>query len=124
MRILIIDDDATTVEMLELALKLEGHEVATASDGRQGIARCLEMTPDAVVLDVMMPDMSGFDVLRSLRSDPRSAELPVVLLSARGEDTAVWEGWMSGADAYITKPMDIIDLTSELERLTVDRSQS
>lgn len=116
-RVLVVDDDVATVEMLTLALQMEGFEVLSASRGEQAIAACVTEHPDVVVCDVMMPGMTGLEVVRELRDDPRTEELPVLLLSAWSRDTDVWSGWMAGADAYVTKPMEVDDLVDQIERL-------
>lgn len=116
-RILVVDDDVATVEMLTLALEMEGYEVVSASRGGQAMALVMTEDPDVVVCDVMMPGMTGLDVVKGLRDDPRTAETPVLLLSAWARDTDIWSGWMAGADAYVTKPMEVDDLVVEIERL-------
>lgn len=116
-RVLVVDDDVATVEMLTLALQLEGFDVVTASRGEQAVATCLTTRPDVVVCDVMMPGLTGLEVVRRLRRDPETEDTPVLLLSAWARDTDVWSGWMAGADAYVTKPMEVDDLVEQVHRL-------
>jgi DNA-binding response OmpR family regulator len=78
--------------------------------------------PDVLVLDIMMPGRDGYAVLRALRSNPATASVPVVLLSAKATDAEVWEGWKAGADYYITKPFNPTELTDFIEHLVLDPS--
>lgn len=116
-RVLVVDDDRPTVEMLTLALEMEGYEVVTASAGPEALDTARVFHPDLVVLDVMMPGMSGLEVVRVLRRHPDLSTTPVLLLSAWARNVDVWSGWMAGADAYVTKPMDVDDLLEQVSRL-------
>jgi DNA-binding response OmpR family regulator len=116
-RVLVVDDDRPTVEMLTLALEMEGYEVITASAGPEALDTAQILHPDLLVLDVMMPGMTGFEVVRELRDHPQLHDIPVLLLSAWARDVDVWSGWMAGADAYVTKPMDVDDLLEQVSRL-------
>jgi DNA-binding response OmpR family regulator len=87
-------------------LEAEGFEVTVVEDGETALAEVERLLPDLVVLDVMMPGRDGFDVLRELKRQRKTASIPVVLLTAKAADTDVWEGWKSGADYYMTKPFD------------------
>lgn len=118
-RVLVVDDDRATVEMLTLALEMDGYEVVTAADGVTALEAARRDRPDVLVMDVMMPGLTGLDVVRELRDDPMLGEVPVLLLSAWTRDVDVWSGWMAGADAYVTKPMDVDDLLSQITRLTL-----
>jgi len=119
--VLVVDDDPTIRLILMLNLEAEGMHVELANDGEEGLQLALQLKPDVVVLDVMMPRRNGFDVLRALRGDPATTDLPVVLLSARTSDDAIWEGWRSGADSYVTKPFDLGDLIQLLEQMCTGR---
>lgn len=116
-RVLVVDDDRPTVEMLTLALEMEGYEVITASAGPEALDTAQVLHPDLLVLDVMMPGMTGLEVVRELREHPELHDTPVLLLSAWARDVDVWSGWMAGADAYVTKPMDVDDLLEQVSRL-------
>jgi diguanylate cyclase len=120
MRILIADDEPDLCELLRINLEALGHEVSIAVDGTEALALALACRPDLVVLDIMMPGLDGLEVLRSLREQPASADLPVVLLSARGTDSQVFEGWSSGASYYITKPFELDDLLDFIEQIPVE----
>lgn len=104
--ILVVDDDESIRKLLEVALGEVG-EVVTARDGEQALALAEQQLPDIVVMDVMMPDTSGLDVLRAWRAEPRTADLDVILLSARDQPADEAAGLDAGADAYVTKPMDV-----------------
>ena len=116
-RVLLVDDDDDVRHMTRVALGFEGFDVVEAADGTAGIAAVREHRPDAVVLDVMMPDRDGLDVLRELREDESLRELPIVLLTAKAGAHAEQEGWDAGATAYLTKPFTGTALAATLRRL-------
>lgn len=105
-KILIVDDDETMVNLLATILEIEGYTVRKALDGEAALKIISEEIPDLVLLDIMMPGVDGFEVLASLRNDPRTEELPVIMLTARSDDRDIFEGWKKGADEYVTKPFD------------------
>ncbi|MCD6291391.1 MAG: response regulator [Anaerolineae bacterium] len=113
--ILVVDDDLDTQKLLSLILTKEGFNVLTASSGPEALAT-VEQTPlDLVILDVMMPDMDGYEVLRRLRSNPSSSNIPVIMLSAKGGVHDRVNGLRSGADDYIPKPADPGELVARVE---------
>ena len=117
-RVLVVDDDRVIQQLLEVNLELEGYQVAgTASDGREAIKMAEELKPDLILLDIMMPKMDGLEVCRHLKSDPKLAKIPIVLLSARAQDMDIREGLDIGADAYLTKPFDPVELLDVVGRL-------
>ena len=103
---LFADDDPGMRAIVLMNLEAEGFEVTVVRDGEAALAAIETTLPDLIVLDVMMPGRDGYDVLRQLKDEPRTASIPVVLLTAKAADTDVWEGWKSGADYYMTKPFD------------------
>ena len=103
--------------MTRVGLGFEGMDVAEAADGEAGLAAARAERPDAVVLDVMMPGMDGFEVLRAMRADPDLAAIPVVILTAKASVGAEREGWDAGATAYLTKPFTGAALAGTLRRL-------
>jgi DNA-binding response OmpR family regulator len=105
-RILFADDDPGMRAIVLMNLEAEGFDVTVVRDGEAALDALASTLPDLIVLDVMMPGRDGYDVLRQLKDDPRTAAIPVVLLTAKAADTDVWEGWKSGADYYMTKPFD------------------
>jgi len=109
-RVLFADDDAGMRAIVLLNLQAEGFEVTAVEDGDDALREAERLRPDLIVLDVMMPGRDGFEVLRMLKARPETAEIPVVLLTAKATDADVWEGWKSGADYYMTKPFNPDDL--------------
>ncbi len=105
-QILVVDDEEDTLVLTEASLAARGYDVHTARGGAQAIALLAEI-PDAVLLDVMMPEISGLEVLAHMRSTPRLARIPVILLTARQRDQDVIEGYQHGADYYIMKPCTV-----------------
>ena len=126
-RVLVVDDDVLTLEILRTILDLEHFEVRTAVDGEAAIAAVAEQIPDVLVLDVMMPGLTGFEVCTLLRSKPETADLPIVLLTARDGDGDRREGLACGADAYLTKPfspLKLIETIAGIDRVGASRSTS
>ena len=116
MRILVADDDADVRFMVQATL--ENWDVVTAANGRDALAAMEAQLVDVVVLDVMMPAVDGFQVLRQLRSRPSTAQVPVVMLTAKTGDKDHLVGFRDGADAYLTKPFDIDELEATLLEVT------
>ena len=113
--ILVVDDEDVLAEMVSMALRYEGWAVNTAADGAAAIAAARDVRPDAVVLDVMLPDMSGLDVLRKLRAD--NPHLPVLLLTAKDALEDRIAGLTAGGDDYVTKPFSIEEVVLRLRSL-------
>ena len=116
-RILIADDDLDIRELVEFKLLSLGHDVEVVADGQAALAACRARRPDLAVLDVMMPGVSGLDAIRTIRADPALADLPVILLTARAQESDVETGFDSGADDYITKPFSPRELAARVEAL-------
>ncbi len=116
-RILIVDDDPVILDLVVLNFELEHHEVLTTTTGTDALAAARDRHPDAIVLDVMMPEVSGFEVCQQLHDDPATAAIPIVLLSARALRRDVEEGLAAGAAAYVTKPFDPLELVDIVEQL-------
>ena len=121
-RVLIVDDDPIILELVVMNFELEGHEVRTAANGPDALDLARSWSPDAIILDVMMPGLSGFEVCQQLRDEPSTAEIPVVLLSARALGRDVEEGLAAGAVAYVTKPVDPLELVEQIEQLVREGS--
>jgi DNA-binding response OmpR family regulator len=115
--ILIADDDQSLRTVIAETFHIAGYEVTVAADGAEALALCLESPPDALVLDVGMPRMNGFEVCRELRRRPQGANLPIVLLTARAGETDRHWGIDAGADEYLTKPFDPATLLSAVSVL-------
>lgn len=103
-KILIIEDDRDIVEMLDYNLKEEGYETVSALNGEQGIALAGKERPDLIILDIMLPIMDGFEVCRALKNDDSVAHIPIIILSAKSQETDKVVGLELGADDYVTKP--------------------
>lgn len=116
-KILIVDDEPNIVISLEFLMKKEGFQVAVAGDGEEALAKVASFEPDLVLLDVMMPKKSGFEVCEVLRADPARAALQIVMLTAKGRDTEVAKGLAMGANAYVTKPFSTKDLVAQVKTM-------
>ena len=110
MRVLVVDDDPVILELLRVNFEIEGFEVASAADGREGLERVRDHAPDIVVSDIMMPRVDGLQLLTELRKDPATAQVPVILLTAKAQNADVQQGLELGADDYVTKPFDPLEL--------------
>lgn len=116
-RILIVDDEPNIVVPLEFLMRREGYEVEIAADGEAALAAFAAAPPDLVILDVMLPKVSGFEVCRRLREDPRRSGVKILMLTAKGRESEVAKGLGLGADLYVTKPFSTRDLVSQIRRL-------
>jgi DNA-binding response OmpR family regulator len=119
-RVLVIDDEQPIGHVIRLLLESQGHEVFVADDGSRGFALAQRQVPDVVILDVMMPVMDGFAVLEALRSDPRTAAMPIVMLSALMSDDIEARCVELGAAAYVRKPFDAGALLDALHTVLSD----
>lgn len=108
--ILVVDDDVNTARITERMLTVRGYDVMTATDGTRALELVAERRPDCILLDIMMPRMSGLEVLNHLKHDPETAEIPVILLTAKSQDEDVLTGYREGAEYYITKPFTAQEL--------------
>ena len=111
-RILVVEDDERILNFLRSKLKASGYEVSTANDGVQGLEQAQAQEPNLIVLDLLMPKMSGLDMLRELRS---FSSIPVIILTAKGDDTDKIKGFQLGADDYLTKPFNPDELIARIE---------
>ena len=115
--VLIADDEANIVISLEFLMKREGHRVSIARDGDTALAMIRAERPDLVLLDVMMPGKSGFEVCQAVRADEALAAVKILMLSAKGRDTDLAKGSALGADAYMTKPFSTRELADKVREL-------
>ncbi|MFU2486815.1 response regulator transcription factor [Thauera sp. WH-1] len=116
-KVLIADDEQNIVISLEFLMKREGFEVLIASDGEEAVSRIRADHPDLVLLDVMMPKKSGFEVCQEIKADPALATVRILMLTAKGRDTEVAKGLALGADAYMTKPFSTKELVEKVRSL-------
>lgn len=115
--VLVIDDETTVGLVLRLALGVKGHRTISAEDGRTGIEMARAEHPDAIVLDMMMPDLSGYDVLGELRNGAELDAVPVLVLTAITRSMELQRCLSEGADAVMTKPFDPLDVANAIDRL-------
>ncbi|MGI8574230.1 MAG: response regulator transcription factor [Egibacteraceae bacterium] len=120
-RVMAVDDDHVIRGLLEVNLEMEGHDVITAVDGRDALEKVATERPDLILLDVMMPNVNGWQVAESLKADPATRDIPIVFLSARAMESDVRKGRDIGVTNYVTKPFDPIDLMDLVSRLLEER---
>jgi len=113
-RVLVIDDEQDVRWLIRVSLERAGHEVLVAEDGLRGVAIAMKQHPEAIVLDLMMPVMDGYGVLAELAKDPRTADVPVLVLSARAIPDEADRATQAGARRFLEKPFDPDDLVREL----------
>jgi len=116
-KILIADDEPNIVTSLEFLMRKAGYEVRVARDGEEALAQMESFQPDLVLLDVMMPKVSGYDLCQRLRSHPQWKNVRIVMLSAKGLEVEVTKGMSLGADLYVTKPFSSNDLVAKVGTL-------
>jgi CheY-like chemotaxis protein len=105
-RILVVDDEPAIVRLMEYVLDRQGYTVQTAADGDEALRLVGAFRPDLILLDVMMPRKDGYTVAEAIRTDPDLARIPIIMLSAKAQDTDVEQGLAAGADIYLTKPFE------------------
>jgi len=115
--VLVIDDDPVILRLLEVNFEMEGFDVRMAGDGVEGLDAARAEPPDVIVSDVMMPRMSGLELLAGLKADDLTAAIPVILLSAKAQASDVRAGLDAGADDYVTKPFEPLDLVDRVLKL-------
>jgi CheY-like chemotaxis protein len=115
--VLIADDDADILALVKAVLERSGHEVVAVRDGAEALASVGARKPDLAVLDIAMPEVDGLEVLRRLRADATTSDLPVVLLSARAQEADVKRGFAIGASAYLKKPFSPRELSEQVAKL-------
>lgn len=114
-KILVIEDEAQILEFLSIALSINGYEVITACNGAEGLDYAFAKLPDLIISDIMMPELDGYQVLEAVRANPQTANIPMLMLTARTDKGDVRQGMNLGADDYITKPFDIEDLLMSIK---------
>jgi len=117
-KVLVIDDNPTIVELIKYAVNLQGaYDVVVAYDGVQGLERVYAEQPDCVIIDVKMPRLDGYQLARCLRGDPRTLNVPLIILSAMTREQDQITGYLSGVDEYLTKPFKPSALNAAIERV-------
>lgn len=116
-----VDDDHVIRGLLEVNLEMEGYEVVTAVDGQDALEKVKALPPDLIILDVMMPNVNGWQVAERLKADDATCDIPIIFLSARAMEADVRKGADLGVESYVTKPFDPIDLMALVQRLLEGR---
>jgi two-component system phosphate regulon response regulator PhoB len=123
-RILVIEDEEDILALIQYNLIKSGYRVECVTSGEEGVAKATALHPDLVILDLMLPGINGFEVCRRLRAEPGTAELPIIMLTAKGEDADIVSGLEIGADDYLTKPFSPQVLKARIQAVLRRRGQS
>jgi DNA-binding response OmpR family regulator len=115
--VLVVEDDPVILRLLEVNFELEGFTVYLAHDGAEGIEVAVASKPDVIVSDIMMPNVSGIELVQALKADESTASIPIVLLSAKAQTGDLKAGMDAGADDYVTKPFEPLDLVDRVNAL-------
>jgi DNA-binding response OmpR family regulator len=118
MKVLVVEDDLDIQELVVALLSRDGHDVVAEDEGWAGLAAALSRAPDLVILDWMMPGMSGIDVCRAIRADPRTKHIPVLMLTSKAQEGDIDQAFTVGADDYMVKPFRGRELVSRVRALT------
>lgn len=116
-KVLIVDDEPNIVTSLEFLLERNGYTVQVARDGDAALASIADFTPDLILLDVMLPNKSGFDVCQRIRANPEWQDVQIIMLTAKGRDSEVTKGLALGANDYVTKPFSTKELLARVRRI-------
>jgi len=113
-KILLVDDSRTALFMEQMILKKGLYELVTAKDGEEAVARALGDQPDLILMDVVMPRMTGIDAVRAIRMNEKTRAIPIIMVTTRGEGEYVQKGFETGANDYMTKPVDGVALLAKV----------
>jgi CheY-like chemotaxis protein len=113
-KILVVDDSRTTLLMEQMILRKAPYDLVTAMDGQEALRKAVEEQPDLILMDVVMPKMTGFEACRALRLRPETSGIPIILVTTRGEAENVETGFASGCSDYVTKPIDSVELLTKI----------
>jgi two-component system phosphate regulon response regulator PhoB len=116
-RILIIEDERALTDVLSYNLRREGYEAVAVHDGQEGLRRAQALLPDLIILDLMLPSLGGLEVCRELRAGERTRDIPIIMLTAKAEETDQIVGFSMGADDYVTKPFSVKVLLQRIKAL-------
>jgi DNA-binding response OmpR family regulator len=119
-KILLVDDSETILEMERMILQQDRYEVVTARDGQEGVTKALELKPDLILMDVIMPGLDGFAAVRRLREHPGTSRVPIVMVTSKAEAKSMETGYESGCSDYIIKPIDRMELVAKVKNLLGD----
>jgi DNA-binding response OmpR family regulator len=119
-KILLVDDSSTILMMEKFILRNGPYEILTATNGEEGVLKAAEQMPDLILLDVIMPKMGGFEACRLLRNTRATSEIPIIMVTTRGEAANVEAGWANGCTDYVTKPINAIELLAKVRNFLGD----
>ena len=122
-RVLVVDDSDVIRTLISVNLEMEGFEVVTAVDGRDALDKIIEVAPDVMTIDVVMPRLDGFDTVAQVRADPRTSHLKIAMVTACAQEADIRRGESVGVDAYITKPFDPSTLVRTVRDLVEDENR-
>lgn len=116
-KILLVDDSETVLMMERMILEKESYQVVMARDGQEGIAKAVEVKPDLILMDVVMPNMNGFEAVKWLRQMEETKSLPIVMVTTKSEMESMETGYVSGCSDYVIKPIDSLELLTKVKNL-------
>jgi len=119
-KILLVDDSSTILMMEKFILRNGPYDLVTAANGEEGVRKAAEHLPDLILLDVIMPKMGGFEACRLIRSTESTKEIPIIMVTTRGEAANVEAGWANGCTDYVTKPINSIELLAKVRNFLGD----
>lgn len=119
-KILLVDDSETILQMERMILQQDRYEVVTARDGQEGVIKALELKPDLILMDVIMPRLDGFAAVRRLRENPDTSRVPIVMVTSKAQAESMETGYESGCSDYIIKPIDGLELIAKVKSLLGD----
>ncbi len=114
-KIMIVEDDRTTVKLLKFLLEKRKYEVVSRKNGREAVDTVEKESPDLILMDIMMPEMDGIEATRKIKENEKTSSIPIIILSALGQEMEVMKGLQAGADGYIVKPFDSQALLRQIE---------
>jgi DNA-binding response OmpR family regulator len=115
--VLLVEDDPVILKLLEVNFELEGYSVLLAHDGAEGIELARTAAPDLIISDIMMPNVSGLELVKALKGDAATKRIPIILLSAKAQTADIRAGMEAGADDYVTKPFEPLELVEHVQAL-------
>jgi DNA-binding response OmpR family regulator len=116
-KILLVDDSSTILMMEKFILRNDPYVLVTASNGEEAVQKAVSERPDLILLDIVMPRMSGFEACRLIRQNEASKDIPIIMVTTRGEATNIETGWLSGCTDYLTKPINAVELLAKVRNL-------
>lgn len=117
-KILVVDDSKVAAMSVQMILRRgNSYEVSFASDGQEAVTKASEEQPDLILMDIVMPKMNGFEACRAIRSQENTAEIPIILVTTRGEESSVQNGYAAGCNDYVNKPIDSVELLQKIDSL-------